>query len=290
MMPEMRRQGSRAVRGAVGMLTLGLLLAAWAAAAPGQGLALSPTRVILTGRERTAEVLLINRGQTRETYRITLVNKRMNEEGGLEPAETPRPGEHFADRLIRYAPRQVTLPPGATQTVRLLVRRPPDMQPGEYRSHLTFRSVPPPDAGQDVSELDLQPGELAVQMIRIYEVSIPVIVRQGELAVAARISDLALHRPPSGEGPPVLSFRLHREGERTLYGMLRVALRGGGSEEPQPLTPRQLVALYTPNRTRTVRVNLTEDVALDSGTVEVTLHDLPEAGGELLAQARLAPP
>ena len=38
--------------------------------------------------------------------------------------------------MIRYAPRRVTVPPGGSQQIRILLRRPRDLEPGEYRSHL----------------------------------------------------------------------------------------------------------------------------------------------------------
>lgn len=259
--------------------------------AAAQGVSLSPQRVILSGRGRSAEVLLINRGREPETYRIFLVNKRMREDGTLENVEASGAEGHFADRMIRFAPRQVTVPVGGTQTVRLLVRRPRDLPPGEYRSHLTFRSVPPPSAGRDVQTLDLKENEVAVQMIRIFEISIPIIVRQGDTELSAELTDLTLE-PADAEGLPSLHLRLHRGGTRSLYGDFTVRYRAAEGAEAVELLSSQRTVLYVPTESRTVTLPLpgANGELAQGGRLEVTLHEAPEAGGALLARTTYALP
>ena len=106
----------------------------------------------------------------------------MTENGSLEEADEAKPGEQFADKLIRYSPRQITLEPGRTQTVRLLVRKPRDLAPGEYRSHLLFQSVPPADFGTSVEAEGVEEGTISVQMIPTFAISIPIIIRHGDVS------------------------------------------------------------------------------------------------------------
>src|SRR5205823_6329510 len=88
-----------------------------ATAAQGQGspgdLLVAPTRVVLEGRQRTAEITLVNIGPATATYRISLVNLRMDKMGGTREVEasSAEPGERFANELVRFSPRQVTLVP-----------------------------------------------------------------------------------------------------------------------------------------------------------------------------------
>ena len=51
------------------------------------------------------------------------------------------PGEHFADGMLSWSPRQITLQPGTAQVVRLMVRKPEGLAEGEYRSHLDFMDL-----------------------------------------------------------------------------------------------------------------------------------------------------
>jgi P pilus assembly chaperone PapD len=124
-----------------------LLALSWPAQAE---LMLHPTRIVFDKNQRAAQVELINNGSKPASYRISLVNRRMTDAGQFEPADTPGEGEHFADGMLRYSPRQVTLQPGTAQTVRIMLRKPADLAEGEYRSHLLFDKLPEPDAGTSI--------------------------------------------------------------------------------------------------------------------------------------------
>ncbi len=89
------------------------LLAGWLLLAPPAmaDLMLHPTRVVFEKNQRAAQVELINNGTERATYRISLMNRRMTETGELVPVTEPLPGEQFADAMLVFSPRQVTLAP-----------------------------------------------------------------------------------------------------------------------------------------------------------------------------------
>ncbi|MEK9951769.1 MAG: molecular chaperone, partial [Curvibacter sp.] len=120
-----------------------------------------PTRIVLAKNPRAAPVELMNTGSEPETYRINLVNRRMGENGEFIAIETPGPGEQFADPLLRYSPRQVTIPPGGSQTVRILLRKPADLPAGEYRSHLQFDRVADAAGASSLESLG-KPGDKEV--------------------------------------------------------------------------------------------------------------------------------
>ena len=138
------------------------LAALWGGVAPthaeGSGdLLVAPTRVVFEARRRSAEVTLVNIGTDTATYRISFVHQRMKPDGSLEAVDTPGPGEAFADDLVRFSPRQVTLEPRVAQTVRMQLRIPAGLTAGEYRSHLLFRAIPPPPPPR-TPRPPLQPG------------------------------------------------------------------------------------------------------------------------------------
>lgn len=55
----------------------------------------TPTRIMLEGRTRSATISLANTGARKATYRLAIVNMRMTENGGFERIEEGggRPGE-----------------------------------------------------------------------------------------------------------------------------------------------------------------------------------------------------
>lgn len=266
-----------------------LLAALWLAASAQADLAVFPTRLVLEGKTRSAQLEVINNGQETATYRIHLVNKRMTETGSFEDVQQAAPGEQFADKLVRYSPRQVVLAPGAGQAVRLSVRLPAGLAAGEYRSHLLFERLPP-DQGSSIENAATKPDEIGVQLRVLMGVSIPVIVRHGETAATVSLSGLELMKPEAGQ-PPALAFVLNRSGTRSVYGDLGVTFTPEGGEE-QRVGLAGGVAVYTPNALRRVRIALQPPpgLALARGTLRVSYRERPDAGGKLLAEAVLPLP
>ena len=184
---------------------------------------IAPTRIVLEGGARSATVHVGNNGDLPVALRISVVDKRMLESGLIVDATEPEPGEVLGAHLIRFSPRRLVMQPGQGQTVRLLVQRPPGeaLPPGEYRSHLVFRSVPmPPPASQ--AEPEEEADGIRISARAIIETSIPVIYRVGKLPATVRFdeSDVRLDSDPGAV--PTLSLRLEREGQRSVYGDLKV--------------------------------------------------------------------
>jgi P pilus assembly chaperone PapD len=251
-----------------GMIAAVLLsaLATTLAAQDGIGsLLVAPTRVVFGGTRRTAEISLINTGNRAATYRISLIRLRMSERGDVQEITEGRPGERFADALVRFSPQQVTLEPRVAQTVRIALRKPADLETGEYRSHLLFRELPSSEApaGEPKAE------GVSIRLIPIFGVSIPVIVRHGELPSLLVLEDSRLVDSAAGE--QALEVTMRREGGSSVYGNLEVAYlpaKGGRVEVGRV----QGVAVYTPNLSRIVRIPVPrlEAGALGRGRLEVT--------------------
>lgn len=245
----------------------------------------TPTRIVFSGRARSAEVALLNRGNAAATYRISFQNMRMTDEGRLEIVDEPGPDMAVADKLVRYSPRQVVLEPGQGQTVRLLVRKPRDLPPGEYRSHLLFRAIPPESAGADIE--DLEEGEIRIQLIPIYGISIPVIVRHGDLSASVNLSDLALRRPP--DKPPVLAMRINRSGNSSVYGEFSIVFMAEGGAQTEVAFVGG-IAVYTSIQSRAFELTLRppEGLELSNGRLKVIYRKRPDQGGTVLAEAEIS--
>lgn len=243
-----------------------------------QNVTIAPTRVVFEERDRTQELVLFNQGSETVTYRISLVGMKMTGDGSLERLEQPEDGHLFAHDLLRFAPRQVQLEPGESQRVRMSVRKPEDLEDGEYRSHVMFQGVPNTD---DEDEFEASDEELALRLNIITGLSIPAIVRHGELSVDVDMEDVELVEgdPDAGVGDRV-SMRLLREGDRSVYGDLRVEFipddaEQGGEAEPVVIGRRGGTALYTPNEYRDISLGLTipDEISLDDGRILVTYEE-----------------
>ncbi|MDB5838050.1 MAG: hypothetical protein JWQ23_2 [Herminiimonas sp.] len=254
-------------------------------------LMLHPTRIVLEKNQRAAQLELINNGTEAATYRISLVNRRMSETGEFSAIDSPAPGEQFADSLLRYSPRQITLAPGVGQTVRIMLRKPADLAPGEYRSHLQFDKLPEPKGAASIeSQAPQGEKEIGVTLTALIGASIPVIVRHGETAANVTLSHLELQKP-SADQAQILSLQLDRSGNRSVYGDLAVSFAPQGGTE-QVIAKAGGVAVYSPNPLRRAKLVLQppSGLALSRGTLRVTYRERPEAGGKLLAEAAITLP
>ena len=187
----------------------------------GPGILVSPTYVLLDSRTRSQALLLSNRGTASQTYRISIVNRLQKADGQLVDTEKPGEGEGFASTIVRYAPREVVLPPDKPQTVRLLLQMPANLPDGEYRSHILFQQIPTVQASEPGTEV--APG-ISVTIRAVFGVTIPLIVRKGTLAASASLSDLRVVR--LAEEQPALSLHLNRSGARSLHGDLLAQVDG----------------------------------------------------------------
>ncbi|NQV99646.1 MAG: molecular chaperone [Rhodospirillales bacterium] len=260
------------------------------AMAQGAGdLIVAPTRVVLEGRTRTAQLTLSNTGSNTSTYRISIVNLRMNDDGSVTEITEPDPGQNFAEKLFRYSPRQITLAPGETQTVRILLRKPKDLADGEYRSHIFFRAVPD-EAGQSVNQTATANG-LQIRLIPVYGITLPIIVRHGKVALSTSLSEMKVSPPDDTNPLPTLGFRISRDGNTSAFGDF-TATHISPSGEKTVIGEIQRLAVYTPNKSRTVKISLRvpDGLKLSEGEISLAFRAIEEDGGKILAESSLKLP
>jgi hypothetical protein len=259
-------------------------------------LMLYPTRIELEKNARGAQVELVNQGQTTESYRILLVNRRMTDTGQITEANTTGAGEAFADHMLRYSPRQVTLRPGESQTVRISLRKPADLPAGEYRSHLQFDRLPDAQGATDLAYVvQPEPGQMAIHLTALVGASIPVIVRQGDTTATVTLDRLVLEpaaiAADNSEQAAQLAFNMNRSGNRSAYGNLLLTYTPPGGK---PLEVGRIngVAVYVPNLLRIAKLPLTlpAGVVLKGGMLSLTYAQRPEDGSKVLAQVNLPVP
>lgn len=264
------------------VLLLSALAAPCLCAQAGAGdLLVSPARVILDNKTRSVELILSNRGGAASTYRIRLVHMAMTVDGGIEAATAPASGLDPAE-LVRYAPHQVTLEPGQTQVLRVMVRKPADLPDGEYRVHMLFQAVPPDLAGTAEPSKEKAKG-VSIRLIAIMNLGIPIIIRQGELVAKTGLADLHLQHEQDQD---VLAFRLTRTGNASTYGNLKATFQ---PRMGKSVTVGEMVgvAVYPPLEARNVKMvlYLPQGVALKTGTLHLSFQTedkgIPEAEVQL---------
>ena len=240
-------------------------------------LLVAPTRLVLNGG-RSAEIILNNIGEEPATYRISAEFRRMKADGTLEEIADPSDAEKAARDMLIFAPRRVTLAPREPQSIRIAARPPQGLPDGEYRVHLLFRAIPPATPVEKTSD---EPAKgLSFKLIPVYGVTIPVIVRLGNLNVQAAISDVHVEQR---DGKPEIALELSRSGQRSTFGEVRV-LKAGVKD---PIALSRAVAVYTEINKR--EVLLPVDSAFKgslSGPVTVQYVETYDDGSKTIAETQ----
>lgn len=260
---------------------LAIAMALWASPAAASDLLVAPTRVVFDS-PRGTEVVLNNIGSQPATYRISLEIKRMTAAGGLVdvPEAEQTDSERAAAAMISFSPRRVTLPPNQPQVIRVGVRLPEGLNPGEYRAHMLFRAVP--DTAPVVRSPDAPaPAGVSISLTPIYGITIPVIVRVGELRATAEIGRSWVST--DGENG-AFNFELNRVGDRSVYGDIEVR-RAGVAD---PLLLARGIAVYPEIAARKVSIPVPQELAAAlRGPVTIRYTEDRELGGGTISQREL---
>ena len=241
-------------------------------------LLVAPTRIVLDGR-RGAEVILNNIGDEPATYRVSVQFRRMTEDGGLDDVEEPNATDKIAEDMIVYAPRRVTLAPHQPQAIRIAARPPEGLPDGEYRVHMLFRALPAPTPIVAAAAQEPVKG-IHFQLTPIYGVTIPIIVRLGNLEATAGIANVHLEKK---DGKPAVALDLSRSGTRSTYGEVRV-LKAGVKD---PIAIQKNVAIYTEITHRRVAVALSDAYKGEvAGPVTVQYVETFDDGSHVIAETQ----
>ncbi|MDQ3074900.1 MAG: molecular chaperone [Pseudomonadota bacterium] len=235
-------------------------------------LLVAPTRIILDGRRGT-EIILNNIGDDVATYRVSIELRRMKPDGTLETVTVPTARETAAEAMILYAPRKVTLPPNQPQSIRINARAPQGLADGEYRAHLLFRAIP--EARPATAPAPTE--GVSFRLTPVYGVTIPVIVRLGNLTATAAIANVA---KGNEGGKPSIGLDLSRVGDRSTFGEVRV-IKAGVAE---PIAVAGGIALYTEIDRRRVTIPIDARFAAQAtGAVTVEYVEKTPTGMVTLA-------
>jgi P pilus assembly chaperone PapD len=246
------------------IFTMSLLLAATNARAD---LTITPMRVVFSQRDRSAPVILLNTTERTNTYRLSWEIMRATADGQYVKIPYNRDTDkdpHSVPNMVFFSPRQVTIEPHGFQTIRLSVRRPSDLPPGEYRAHLLMTRLAPQEAPQ---KADPNAKTLSMELSVNLSFSIPVIVRQGE-DKALKVSLSSPQLKLQGDGA-VLSVTINRDaGTFSSYGDIEVYWRPPQGKE-QLIGSLKNVALYPELKSRQVNVPITAQQNISSGNIRV---------------------
>lgn len=239
-----------------------------------------PFRVTFENRDRMSEVVLVNPSNTAAvTYKLAWLNRAMTEDGNYKVLEGLLNPEFDPETAILFSPRQVTLPPGGKQKIRLSLRRPADLPDGEYRAHLNLQRVG--KVAHTTVKPKNAPDNLNVKMGMNFGISIPVIVRQGGPYDTTATIGKPSFIPASADGnkPAQIKFDINRTGKYSANGSVTVYWTPAGGQEQQ-VAIRKGVKVYHEVDRVAVTLPLTKGLTqITNGAVRIVFQgEEPDEG------------
>ena len=256
------------------------------------GMLLFPTRVVLDNNERSTKLTIKNTGETRGLYRIELVEIEIKREGGSRVLEEDEDAMYSAKKISRISPRRVLVEANSTQSVRIAVRKPKNLEDGEYRSHIkvTMLEDNVDENGRPIAVVQNDDDNFGIQIKARLVNIIPLIIRHGETQHAVTIGEPSLKIAQSEDERTALIIPIQRTGNRSSLGDIKVEHIDDGKNTV--LKMQSGVAVYRPLEERLFELPLDvpDNISLTKGVIKVTYTSSDsddEEGSEFVTESSL---
>jgi P pilus assembly chaperone PapD len=250
-------------------LSLGLLFVTTVSVA--NNISLSTQRIYLDQESPNANFVIKNRDAYPQKCSLGIIYFQFDEQGSMLPYNGTNPPPNAADNIARYSPKHFKIEPNGKQTVRFTLRRKRDITAIEHRAYVTvscknLMAVAQVKVSNDLATIPIRPQ---------LQHNIPLIVRPKSLTATLQFSDVALARDK-------LSFNLHRQGARSVYGKVKLVDKDSGNT----LSESGNFAIYHETKHKSLHMAVPSGLSLDSLKLE---FNEPEQEGGTFAMWQASP-
>jgi hypothetical protein len=242
-----------------------------------------PKRLVFEGSKRSQELNLSNNGNDTARYVISVTQIRMTEDGNFQTITQPDSAQRFADKNFRYFPRNVVLAPKESQTVKIQLIKTSELTAGEYRSHIYLRAEKE-NKPLGTAENTKKASSIMVNIIPVFGISIPVIIKVGESTAQIAIDEMSFHMVKNTD--PAIKFKINRSGNMSVYGDITVHHTALSGKTTQVALIKG-VAIYTPTPSRLFQLPLdnTKGISYQSGKLHLTFSEQQPKASKLAESA-----
>jgi len=216
------------------------------------GFLMFPQRIVFDQNGKTQSIRISNSSPAKKTYRIKFVHFMQDESGKLTEITKEQNGLKFAKKKLRYGPKKITLLPGKTQTINVMVKNYNSIKEGEYRSHL---SVIEKDTTKEKASSS---SAMAFSIKADFGLTIPIVIRKGKLDVQSTIKSAVLKTDKDEKAQ--LNITLTRKGRNSIRGEINVYKFGEENKKIKIGTVNNFV-LYENVYKRAIPLSLYENLA-----------------------------
>lgn len=222
-------------------------------------ISISTRRLYLDPNNNSTYIRVHNMEASFQKCDIQLNDVEINTQGQIALVSNSEPTPNSAKNFVRLAPRRFSLAIGEHQMVKLLYRRKPGINTGEFHGVVAIKCV---------EELDQ--ANLPVTITPALVHNVPVIVRTGKLPIQAEFT--AIERDANK-----LQIELKIEGERSITGNLSVI----NADSDEVIAERKHLSIYSQQPVKNIEFVLDES---QNSPLIVKFSEDPNMGGNLVIQ------
>lgn len=241
------------------------------AAAKPKMLMFNPLRIIFTDRQRSINVHAINTSDEAFTYNISLATMRKGTDGQLYTPKKETIEEQHVKDMIRFSPRRATIQPHTRQVIKVMVRKPKDLPPGEYQTRLSIS----PEASQPTKRDDLADKSGTISMDVLVASTLPIIIQHDKPPAIVTPDSIALKNMSKSRSGIGAAVKLTRKGELSAFGDLFLTfIPADGSGSTREIGRVIGLAIYLPDTERALNVPLKDitQAEVTGGTIRATFQ------------------
>jgi hypothetical protein len=224
---------------------------------------ISTRRLYLDPTSNSTVIRVHNMDSAVQSCDVKINNFEITSEGKIALATNGETSTNSAKPLIRLAPRRFVLGTAEHQMVKLLYRRKPGLENGEYHGVVSIKCTE-----------KMKNSNLPVTIIPALVHNVPIIVRTGRLPIKAEFISTTL-------SDNKLIVELKIEGERSITGDISVI----NSDTGDVIAERKHLSIYAQQPVQKLELSLGE---YKNAPLLIKYAEDPTLGGDLMIQQRLS--
>jgi hypothetical protein len=255
-----------------------------------QAVQVSPPRVVIGPDNKTSYVYIKNNTQKVQGFRFRWKNLAMAKDGSMVNLDkldaSLVPDFQPAESYIRFSPRRTTLKPGETQRVTFLVRRPPEMGDGEFRSHFLVERIPPTIDANSKAAKDEAPTVASFGVGMSISRAFPVYLLNGKVHATLSLDGAKLRvnadREHDHQATHIIGMDVSKVGNRSVIATAEVYC----GVRPITRAPK-LFAIYAEADRRHESIYIDPPEGCGDMRIVITAHPDDQLAGQILAEGRV---
>jgi hypothetical protein len=224
---------------------------------------ISTRRLFLDPTSNSTVIRVHNMDSALQHCDVQINNIVINSKGLMTLATNGEAVINSAKPLIRLAPRRFVLGTGEHQMVKLLYRRKPGLENGEFQGVVSIKCTE-----------KMANSNLPVTIIPALVHNVPIIVRTGRLPIKAEFISTTL-------SDSKLIVELKIEGERSITGDISVI----NSDTGDVIAERKHLSIYAQQPVQKLELSLGE---YKNAPLLIKYTEDPKMGGDLMIQQQLS--